>query len=173
MAGDAIIASGGSEHDAGVAAVRAVKDTGGSALVQAEAAAAHSELSSEEEARGMKIFRMLDKDFSGVLEISALDGLASGPLGEEMLSVLDSNGDGVVSPHEWVAYLALTKNGKGESFFNKFVGAMEGKLGERAGEAAGLDAMRSGGSITDVGKAAVDAAIGAGDVVGLDLLADA
>ena len=105
---------------------------------------------------------MMDKDGSGVIEAGELSALFDGAAREQMLGVLDSNGDGEVCEAEWVAYLSLKRQEKGHEGFEKFLAMIRRRLGTRLAAAAAKDAAASGGSEAEVTQAALEAAKEAG-----------
>ena len=86
-------------------------------------------LSSDEEARGLNIFRVLDTDQSGGINIVELGQLLDGDDRGNMLAVLDQNADGIVSSSEWLLYLKSQKKEKGDRWFASFLDFVERKFG--------------------------------------------
>jgi len=66
-------------------------------------------LSLEETTRGGTLFRCIDIDHSGSVDLDELGGLVSRHDREAMMAVLDDDGDRVVSLQEWLGYLGGAK----------------------------------------------------------------
>ena len=101
FAGDAVMEGGGIDSKAGIEAVSAVQTGNGSKEAMAMAAAAYMSLVGKTKETAMNIFRCLDEDHSGTLETSELDIVVRPAERDEMISVLDNDGDNEVSTEEW------------------------------------------------------------------------
>merc|ERR1711934_1173331 len=81
-------------------------------------------LTDEETARGVKIFNLMDADKGGTVDIDEICIVHDSDR-EQMLKILDADGNGEVSADEWTNYLAIKKKEKGKKKFGYFLNYLE------------------------------------------------
>ena len=105
---------------------------------------------------------MLDSDCSGVVEPCELSVVVSPKERDQMMAILDTDGNNEVSPEEWLVYIALKKHEKGGAKFKTFLDFLEKRVMRVTADVAGKAAIASGSSVEEVASAAGEAAARAG-----------
>jgi len=85
-------------------------------------------LTEAERARAVKLFKILDSNRNGMIDNIELGSIVDGDERAQMLEVLDTDGDGEVSPEEWLVYLQDKKKDKGPRRFQIFISFIEESL---------------------------------------------
>merc|ERR1711998_328212 len=112
-----------------------------------------SNLNDEERERGMKIFNLMDADGGGTVDIDEICIVHDSDR-EQMLKILDADGNNEVSNDEWLNYLAVKKKEKGKKKFGYFMNYLEQEVpknldkltAKRADSKAAAEAPAGGGS---------------------------
>merc|ERR1712216_777872 len=81
-------------------------------------------LTPKEVERGSAIFKLMDADDSGTVEIEEICIVHDSDR-ESMLRILDEDGNGQVSDEEWLKYLGIKKGEKGKKKFQFFLNYLE------------------------------------------------
>merc|ERR1712196_590200 len=82
------------------------------------------DLSDAEKQRGIAIFELMDADKGGTVDIDEICIVHDSDR-EQMLKILDADGNGEVSADEWTNYLAIKKKEKGKKKFGYFLNYLE------------------------------------------------
>merc|ERR1711918_16103 len=81
-------------------------------------------LTDEEKTRGTAIFNLMDMDKGGTVDIDEICIVHDSDR-EQMLKILDADGNNEVSSDEWLNYLQVKKKEKGKKKFGYFLNYLE------------------------------------------------
>merc|ERR1712139_520097 len=81
-------------------------------------------LTDEERRRGVGVFNLMDMDGGGTVDIDEICIVHDSDR-EQMLKILDADGNNEVSDDEWLNYLAVKKKEKGKKKFGYFMNYLE------------------------------------------------
>jgi len=81
-------------------------------------------LTDDETARGVAVFNLMDADHGGTVDIDEICIVHDSDR-EQMLKILDADGNNEVSAEEWTNYLAVKKKEKGKKKFGYFLNYLE------------------------------------------------
>merc|ERR1712232_418544 len=85
------------------------------------------ELTGPEKGRAFKLFKMLDLDGNGTIEVDEICIVHDSDM-DAMIKVLDANGDNQVDKDEWIGYMMIKKAEKGDKKFGFFLNYLEKEI---------------------------------------------
>merc|ERR1711959_482400 len=85
------------------------------------------ELTGPEKGRAFKLFKMLDLDGNGTIEVDEICIVHDSDK-DAMIKVLDANGDNQVDKDEWIGYMMIKKAEKGDRKFGFFLNYLEKEI---------------------------------------------
>merc|ERR1712159_240258 len=88
------------------------------------------ELTGPEKGRAFKLFKMLDLDGNGTIEVDEICIVHDSDK-DAMIKVLDANGDNQVDKDEWIAYMMIKKAEKGDRKFGFFLNYLEKEIPDK------------------------------------------
>merc|ERR1719453_2696665 len=81
-------------------------------------------LNEDEKKRGIAVFNLMDRDGGGTVDIDEICIVHDSDR-EQMVKILDADGDNEVSSTEWLNYLEVKKKEKGKKKFGYFLNYLE------------------------------------------------
>merc|ERR1712072_1544878 len=91
------------------------------------------ELTEKEKERGRAIFKMMDVDGGGTVDVEEICIVHESDK-EAMMKILDADGNSEVDPSEWENYLFLKKQEKGKKKFGFFLNYLEQEVPKNLGK---------------------------------------
>merc|ERR1712144_44361 len=88
------------------------------------------ELTGPEKGRAFKLFKMLDLDGNGTIEVDEICIVHDSDK-DNMIKVLDANGDNQVDKDEWIGYMMVKKAEKGDRKFGFFLNYLEKEIPDK------------------------------------------
>merc|ERR1711959_258157 len=88
------------------------------------------ELTGPEKGRAFKLFKMLDLDGNGTIEVDGICIVHDSDK-DAMIKVLDANGDNQVDKEEWIGYMMIKKAEKGDRKFGFFLNYLEKEIPDK------------------------------------------
>merc|ERR1711998_731236 len=88
------------------------------------------ELTGPEKGRAFKLFKMLDLDGNGTIEVDEICIVHDSDK-DNMIKVLDANGDNQVDKDEWIGYMMVKKAEKGDRKFGFFHNYLEKEIPDK------------------------------------------
>merc|ERR1712164_203509 len=89
-----------------------------------------AELTGPEKGRAFKLFKMLDLDGNGTIEVDEICIVHDSDK-DAMIKVLDANGDNQVDKDEWIGYMMIKKAEKGDRKFGFFLNYLEKEIPDK------------------------------------------
>merc|ERR1719313_501199 len=88
------------------------------------------ELTGPEKGRAFKLFKMLDLDGNGKIEVDEICIVHDSDK-DSMIKILDANGDNQVDKDEWIGYMMIKKAEKGDRKFGFFLNYLEKEIPDK------------------------------------------
>merc|ERR1711975_114659 len=88
------------------------------------------ELTGPEKGRAFKLFKMLDLDGNGKIEVDEICIVHDSDK-DSMINILDANGDNQVDKDEWIGYMMIKKAEKGDRKFGFFLNYLEKEIPDK------------------------------------------
>merc|ERR1712086_256982 len=101
-----------------------------------------SGLDDKEKERGAAIFKLMDQDNSGEVDVDEICIVHDSDR-EQMLKILDADGDKSISNDEWLGYLSVKKKEKGKKKFGYFLNYLEQEVPKNIGKIAETRASKA------------------------------
>merc|ERR1712216_492795 len=121
-------------------------------------------LTPKEVERGSAIFKLMDADDSGTVEIEEICIVHDSDR-ESMLRILDEDGNGQVSDEEWLKYLGIKKGEKGKKKFQFFLNYLEQEVPKNLPKLEEIRAAKAEAPAVSAGAPAAAASPQAGNRV--------
>merc|ERR1719164_56685 len=114
-------------------------------------------LGDDEKERGMKLFTLMDQDGGGTVDVDEICIVHDSDR-DQMLKILDADGNGEVSSDEWLNYLEIKKKEKGKKKFGYFLNYLEQEVPKNLEKLASAPKKKAAATTSSAGGGSPKAA---------------
>merc|ERR1711998_240408 len=111
-------------------------------------------LNDDERKRGTAVFNLMDMDKGGTVDIDEICIVHDSDR-DQMLKILDADGNGEVSSDEWLNYLEVKKKEKGKKKFGYFLNYLEQEVPKNLEKLSSAPAKKAAPAAAAAAPAAV------------------